>query len=55
MKVVAEGPEDYLDIFSLRLIAGNESHLVITPPLEELSLEEIEKQLDRVTFMVCPK
>ena len=54
MTAVSEGPENYLDRYSLLLIAGNSnSNLVITPLLNELSPKEVARQIDRVTYMVC--
>ena len=51
--VIAVGNEDYLDRYSLLLIADNQSNLVMIPTLENLGM--VEKYLDRAAFMVCPK
>ena len=50
---VAVGRKDYLDGYSLLLIAKDQSNLVIIPSLEDLG--KVERYVDRVAYMVCPK
>ena len=51
--VVAVGSKNYLDRYSLLLMAENESNLVIIPSLENLG--QVERYVDRAAYMVCPK
>ncbi len=51
--VVAVGSKNYLDRYSLLLMAENESNLVIIPSLEDLG--QVERYVDRAAYMVCPK
>ena len=51
--VIAVGNEHYLDRYSLLLIAGSESNLVVIPSLENLG--QVEGYVDRAAYMVCPK